>query len=69
MKHDNLFEPWGTSEEHSKPVALDELCYWLSVLRVGCGSWRRLFLRQRVKGAAPGGLLDGTLDAAGACEL
>lgn len=35
VAHGNLFEPWGTSEEHAQLVALVELFYRLTALRIG----------------------------------
>lgn len=38
VAHGNLFEPWGTTEEHAQLVALVELFYRLTALRIGYGS-------------------------------
>lgn len=38
VAHGNLFEPWGTPEEHAQLVALVELFYRLTALRIGYGS-------------------------------
>jgi hypothetical protein len=35
VAHGNLFEPWGTSEEYAQLVALVELFYRLTALRIG----------------------------------
>ncbi|NIC43590.1 hypothetical protein [Aquabacterium sp. A08] len=35
VAHGNLFEPWGTSEEHAQLVALVKLFYRLTALRMG----------------------------------
>lgn len=35
VAHGNLFEPWGTTEEHLQLVALVELFYRLTALRIG----------------------------------
>jgi hypothetical protein len=35
VAHGNLFEPWGTPEEHAQLVALIELFYRLTALRIG----------------------------------
>ena len=38
VAHGNLFEPWGTPEEHMQLVALVELFYRLTALRIGYAS-------------------------------
>lgn len=38
VAHGNLFEPWGTTEEHQQLVALVNLFYRLTALRVGYGA-------------------------------
>ena len=35
VAHGNLFEPWGTREEHEQLIALVELFYKLTALRIG----------------------------------
>lgn len=35
VAHGNLFEPWGTAEEHAQLVTLVELFYRLTALRIG----------------------------------
>jgi hypothetical protein len=35
VAHGNLFEPWGTREEHERLVSLIELFYCLTGVRIG----------------------------------